>query len=60
MEKMLVSIAEAGQMLGLGRSKIYEMINGGQLVTMHIGRRRLVKIDSIKALVEQSEEAVDA
>ncbi|WP_319024353.1 helix-turn-helix domain-containing protein [Sphingobium sp. PNB] len=45
---------DAAQMLGIGRTKIYEMLSKGDLASMQIGTRRLVKIDSIKALIERA------
>ena len=48
----LCSVPDAAKMLGIGRTKIYEMLAKGALASMQIGSRRLVKMDSIKALVE--------
>jgi excisionase family DNA binding protein len=45
------SIAETAQALGLGRTKTYELINEGRLETVKIGRRRLVKVQSIRRLL---------
>ena len=50
MEAYLVSIPDAAKALGLGRSKIYKLIGEGKLETVSIGRRRLVRIDSVRAL----------
>ena len=36
--------------LGLGRSKTYELIQAGKLETVTIGRRRLVRAASVRAL----------
>lgn len=55
MDAILCSIPEAAKALGLGRSKTYELIAAGQLVTVTIGRRRLVRIESIKAFAEKLE-----
>ena len=52
-EPILCSITEAGRALGLGRSKVYELINEGNLETVHIGRRRLIHIESIEAFVNK-------
>jgi len=48
--RYLVSIEKAAEQLSIGRSKTYELINEGKLVTVAIGRRRLVRIDSVQAL----------
>ena len=46
----LVSIDKAAEALSIGRSKTYELIGAGKLVTVTIGRRRLVRMDSVQAL----------
>lgn len=51
--KYTISIVDAGKALGVGRSTIYELINSGDLKTIKIGRRNLVTIESIRALVDQ-------
>jgi len=36
---------------GLGRTKIYEMLNSGELESVTIGRRRLIIVDSYRRLL---------
>ena len=50
--KQLLSIDEACHVLGLGRTKIYELIGNNALSTIKIGRRRLVPLTSIASLIE--------
>jgi excisionase family DNA binding protein len=50
MDAILLSIPDAAKALSLGRSKIYDLISDGRLETVTIGRRRLVRVDSVKAL----------
>ena len=50
MDTLLCSIPAAANALGLGRSKVYELISEKRLETVTIGRRRLVRIDSVRAL----------
>jgi len=50
MEAFLVSIPDAAKMLGVGRSKTYELIAENRLETVTIGRRRLVRVQSVRAL----------
>lgn len=50
MEAYLTSISEAAKALGVGRSKAYQLIAEGRLATVSIGRRRLVRTDSVRAL----------
>ena len=49
-EPMLYSIPQTCTALGLSRSKTYELISQGRLLTVNIGRRRLVRVDSVRAL----------
>jgi excisionase family DNA binding protein len=51
MQPITISIAEAGRTLNLGRTSIYLLIDEGRLDTVKIGRRRLVKVDSLLRLV---------
>lgn len=53
MEALLCSIPDAAAALGLGRSKVYELIGEGQLQTVSIGRRRLVCVASVRAFASQ-------
>ena len=50
MEAILCSQAEAGKALAIGKTKLSELIAVGILETVSIGRRRLVKIASVKRL----------
>ncbi|WP_157219341.1 helix-turn-helix domain-containing protein [Flavisphingomonas formosensis] len=52
-EPVTVRIPEAMRMLGLGRSKLYELIGDGQIATIKVGRSRLVVMRSIHDFVEQ-------
>lgn len=49
-EKYLFSIQQAADALSIGRSKAYELIAEGKLLTITIGRRRLVKAESVRAI----------
>jgi excisionase family DNA binding protein len=51
MEPVTVTVEGAKKALGLGHTKIYELINDGRLKTVKIGKRTLVRCDSIRALV---------
>lgn len=50
MEPILCSQAEAGKMLAIGKTKLGELIAQGELETIRIGARRLVKIASLRRL----------
>jgi len=51
MEPLTITIAGARLALGIGNTKLYELINAGQLDTIRLGRRRLVKTASLRRLV---------
>lgn len=51
MEPVLISVKEAAKALGLGRTTIYELINGGQLEAVKLGSRRLIKVASMQRLI---------
>lgn len=51
MPKRLYSINETAHALGIGRTKTYELIADGVLKTITIGRRRLVKAESIDLML---------
>ena len=48
---LLCSIPDAAGALSISRSKTYELISQGVLLTVTIGRRRLVRLDSVNAIV---------
>lgn len=47
-----ISISEAAGALSIGRSSVYNLIHEGRLETIKIGRRRLIKVESICLLLE--------
>lgn len=50
MKPVTVTVENALRLSGLGRTKLYEMMNQGRLKTVKIGRRRLVVFASLEAL----------
>jgi excisionase family DNA binding protein len=54
LQPMLCSIMDAAKALGLGRSKLYELISEGRLDTVTIGRRRLVRVNSVRELAGEN------
>jgi excisionase family DNA binding protein len=51
-ERLTCTIAEACEATGLGRTKLYELIGSGDVETATIGRRRLVKVRSLRRLLK--------
>jgi excisionase family DNA binding protein len=51
MEPVCISVTQAMQTLGLGRTKLYELINTKKLRIVRVGRRTLISTESIRDLV---------
>jgi excisionase family DNA binding protein len=54
MEPLTVTVNNAKAALGIGHTKLYELIGEGELKTVKVGRRTLIKTASIRALVDQA------
>jgi len=52
MEKLAYSINETARTLSLGRTSVYAMIADGRLEAFKLGRRTLIKAESIRRLVD--------
>ena len=50
--KITVTVKDAREMTGLGLTKLNQLMSNGQIETVKIGRRRLVKVESLKRLLE--------
>lgn len=50
---LLLSVADAARALGLGRTKIYELIAAGDIEVVHIGRCARVPLDAVERYVER-------
>jgi len=53
-QRLTCTIDEACEATGLGRTKLYELISAGQLLTTTVGRRRLVLVRSLLLFFEAS------
>ena len=53
MEPVALSINDAAKALGVGRTSIYALLSEGRLDSFKLGRRTLVKADSIRRLVDE-------
>jgi len=47
MNKLLLTPAEAAQVLGIGRSKTYQLLQSGQLQSVHIGSCRRIPLQAV-------------
>ncbi len=59
MEAILCSQAEAGKLLAIGKTKLSELIARGDLESVRIGRRRLVRIASVHKLAGVTPQQVE-
>lgn len=55
MEKLTLTVDEFCECVGVGRTKAYELLRS-DLEVVKIGRRTLVTMRSVKALIERSTE----
>lgn len=46
-QPLLLGVDEAARRLGIGRSKLYQLLQTRELVSVHVGRRRLVVPESL-------------
>lgn len=51
--RLLFSVEEAGVILGLGRTKVFELVGSGALGSVRVGRRRLVSLKELEAFIER-------
>lgn len=52
MERMLLRPVEVAELLGIGRSRAYELIGSGVIPSLRIGASVRVPHDSLKAWIE--------
>jgi len=50
-DRLVFTVAEAGELLGISRALVYELVARGDLPVIRLGRRRLVPKVALLALV---------
>ena len=55
-QRLLLRIPEVAETLGIGRTKIYEMIATGELPTIRIGQAVRVSVSALQKWVEEREQ----
>jgi hypothetical protein len=58
LEPITTTIPEFRRLSGIGRSRIYELLEAGELESVHIGVRRLILVDSYRRLIERQRQAM--
>jgi len=58
MEKLLLNITEAAELVGLGKTKFYELVQSRDIPSIRIGRAVRISATALRAWVaKQSEDA---
>ena len=52
-EPLCVRVSDAAHMIGVGRTKLYELISSGELETIKIGKATRITTASLHKLVER-------
>jgi excisionase family DNA binding protein len=52
LEPLSVDIPEACRLTGLGRSKLYELLSNGEIASVKVGKRRLIKVASLRSWLD--------
>jgi excisionase family DNA binding protein len=55
-QRLLLRIPEVAETLGIGRTKIYEMIATGELPTIRVGRAVRISVSTLQKWVEEREQ----
>lgn len=58
--KSAYPITEAAQLLSIGRSSFYELLNAGEIQSFKIGNRRLIAAEDIDAYVAKCRKSAQA
>ena len=54
LEPLAVSVLEAGEMIGQGRTRVFELLKTNQLEAVRFGRSTRVTVRSLEALIERN------
>jgi excisionase family DNA binding protein len=53
----VLSVEQAGSILGLGRTAAYDMVKRGELPVLRVGRRILIPVRALEKLLENGAES---
>lgn len=60
MDRILLKPLEAADMLGIGRSRVYDMLAAGELPSVRIGRSIRIPVAALQKWVERKQDGGDA
>jgi excisionase family DNA binding protein len=52
-QRLLLTVSEAAQRLGIGRSLLYELLADGQVESIHVGRLRRIPTDALAEYIDR-------
>jgi excisionase family DNA binding protein len=52
-QRLLLTVSEAAHLLGIGRSLLYELLAGGQVESIHVGRLRRIPADALATYIDR-------
>ena len=52
-EKLLLTVVEAAHRLGIGRTLMYDLLDSGEVRSVHIGRLRKIPVEALRDFVER-------
>ena len=59
-EKLLLTVIEAARRLGIGRTLMYELLDAGEIASVHIGRLHKVPVGALQDFIERRRTATQA
>lgn len=59
MNTLLLSVADTQRVLGVGKTKVFDLIKRGHLQTVKIGRSTRIKASSVRAIAGERAVPVD-
>jgi excisionase family DNA binding protein len=51
-QRLLLTVSEAAQRLGIGRSLLYELLTEGKIESIHVGRLRRIRPEALAAYID--------
>ena len=56
LKALAVSPSQAARLLGLGRTKLYELLAANEITSIKIGTRRLIRVSALEAWLASCEQ----